>query len=366
VQRWQLSMQRELPGRWLVEAGYLGNSGSDLLTAVDSNPIPRRYQSTSPVRDQNLINFLDAPVANPFQGVEPFRGTNLFTASVIARSQLLRPFPQFTGLNLERYDGGSSYHAAQLRAEKRFSKGYTLLASYSFSKYLEELSRLNPTDDRYEKRFSDVDSPHRMAISGIWELPFGKGRSWGTNWSRTTDLILGGFQIQGILQYQSGFPLTIGNIYFNGSFAGIPPTITSETIGALGTSNINDNVFRTDLRNTGFYFADAAVQTNGQLDYTRQRNDTRINLSQNIRSLPSRTSAWRNQGITMFDFSVIKNFNFTERVRLQFRAESINVLNKAHFNAPVLNPRDVNFGRVTNTGSPTNPREFQLGLRLVF
>ena len=65
-------------------------------------------------------------------------------------------------------------------------------------------------------------------------------------------------------------------------------------------------------------------------------------------------------------FVQFKNFNFTERVRLQFRAEAINALNKAHFNAPVLNPRDANFGRVTNTDSPTNPREFQLGLRLIF
>jgi hypothetical protein len=241
-----------------------------------------------------------------------------------------------------------------------------VLATYSFSKYLEELSRLNPTDNRYEKRLSNVDSPHRLAMSGIWELPFGKGRAWGAGWNRTMDLILGGFQIQGILQYQSGFPLTVGNIYFNGSFAALPPEIRSSTIGVLGSSNINDNVFLTDIRSTPFYFSDDAVRTNGQLDYTKQRNDPRINLSQNIRTLSSRTSAWRNMGITMLDLSVIKNFNFTERVRLQFRTEAINALNRAHFNAPVLNPRDANFGRVTNTDSPTNPREFQLGLRLVF
>ncbi len=163
-----------------------------------------------------------------------------------------------------------------------------------------------------------------------------------------------------------GRPLTLGNIYFNGNLSDLKPVIKSSTIGVLGSSNINDNVFLTNIQNTGFYFQDDAVRTNGQLDYSKQRNDPRINLSQNIRTLPSRVSNFRNQGITLLDLSMIKNFDFGERVKLQFRAEAINALNKAHFSGPVLSPRDSNFGRVTSTSSPTLPREFQLGLRLVY
>ena len=70
--------------------------------------------------------------------------------------------------------------------------------------------------------------------------------------------------------------------------------------------------------------------------------------------------------ILLMDLSVIKNFEFTETVKMQFRAEALNAPNRAHFFGPNLNPRDSNFGRVTNTQSPTLPREFQLGLRLVF
>jgi hypothetical protein len=366
VQRWEVSLQRELPGRFLVEVAYIGNRGYDLVTGVDANPILRQFQSTSAVRDQNLINLLDAPVNNPFRNVEPFRGTNLFTATTIARSQLLRPFPQFTGLNLERYDGKSSYHAGQVRLEKRFSKGYTILATYAFQKYLEELTLLNPTDAAYERRLSDADSPHRFALSGIYELPFGRGRAFGTNWSRWQELAFGGFQIQGIYQYQSGTPLTLGNVFYNGSLSDLQLTLNGSTIGALGTSNVNDNVFTRDLRNTGFYFQDDLVKTNGELDYTKQRNDTRINLSQNIRTLPSRANNLRNQSINMLDISVIKNFAFTDRIKLQFRAEAINAANRFHFFGPVLNSRDTNFGRVTNTDTVVLPREFQLGLRLVF
>jgi len=366
VQRWQVSLQRELPGRWLVEGAYIGNRGDNLTVVVDANPIPRQYQSASPVRDQALINFLDTPVPNPFRGVAGYEGTNLYTATVISRSQLLRPYPHFTGLSIERYDGASTYHAMQARVEKRFSQGYTLMGTYTWSKYLEQVSLLNPTDIRYEKRLNDADSPHRIAVSGIYELPFGRGRMFGSSWSGWKQALLGGFQLQGILQYQAGRPLTLGNVYFSGNLSDLNPVIKSSTIGVLGSSNIEDNVFRTNIQNTGFYFTDDAVRTNGQLDYTKQRNDPRINLSQNIRTLPSRVSNFRNQGITLLDLSVIKNFHFSEQVYLQFRAEAINALNKAHFSGPVLSPRDSNFGRVTSTDSPTLPREFQLGLRLVF
>ncbi len=366
VQRWQVSLQRELPGRWVVEGAYVGNSGSSLTTAVDANPIPRQYQSTSPVRDQALIDFLDAPVQNPFRGVAGYEGTALYTASVISRSQLLRPYPHFTGLSIERYDGASSYHAFQARAEKRFSQGYTLMGTYAWSKYLEEMTLLNPTDKKYEKRLNAADSPHRLALSGIYEIPFGRGRPFGSSWSGMKQALLGGFQLQGVFQYQAGLPLTLGNIYFNGNLSDLNPVIRSSTIGVLGSSNIEDNVFRTNIQSTGFYFTDDAVRSGGQLDYTKQRNDRRIQLAQNIRTLPSRVSNFRNQGITLLDFSLIKNFDFGERTKLQFRAEAINALNKAHFSGPVLNPRDANFGRVTSTSSPTLPREYQLGLRLVF
>lgn len=366
LQRWEGSVQRELGGRWMVELAYIGNYGYDLLTGRDLNPVFRQYQSTSASRDQNLINFLDTPVANPFRGVAPFNGTNLFTANVIARNQLLRPHPQYTGISSEFYDGASSYHAGQVRVEKRFSAGYTFLATYVFSKYLEQVSQLNPTDETYERRLNENDIPHRVAMSGIYELPWGRGRRWGSQWSGFKEFALGGFQLQGVWQWQAGNPLTVGNIYFNGNMSSLKPNINSKTIGALGTTNVLDNVFGIDLRESGFYFTDDAVRTNGQLDYTKQRNDTRINLGNNIRTLPSRFSNLRTQPIQLLDVSLIKNFAFTERIKLQFRAEAINAANRFHFGGPVLNSRDVNFGRVTNTDTIALPREYQLGLRLVF
>jgi hypothetical protein len=115
-----------------------------------------------------------------------------------------------------------------------------------------------------------------------------------------------------------------------------------------------------------FYFLDDAVRTNGQLNYNKQRNDPKINLSNNIRILPSRSGALRKLPIILTDVSMIKNFSMTERVYLQFRAESINACNRAQLNGPALNSRDTNFLRVPNNNLVTLPREYQLGLRLVF
>jgi hypothetical protein len=318
------------------------------------------------VRDQANINFLDTPVNNPFRNVEAFRGTNLYTASVISRRTLLRPYPHFSGLSMERYDGSSSFHSGQLRLEKRFSAGYTFMASYAWSKYLEAVSLLNDTDPSYERRLSDSDVPHRLAMSGIYELPFGRGRTFGSSWGKGLNLLAGGWQVQGLFQYQGGRPLTLGNVYYNGNLSDLNMTINSNTIGVLGSSNITDNVFLTNIQNTGFYFQDAAVQTNGQLDPAKQRNDLRIQLGDNLRTLPSRAANFREMPIILMDLSVIKNFEITESVKMQFRAEAINAPNRVHFFGPNLNPRDVAFGRVTNTDTPTLPREFQLGLRLTF
>jgi hypothetical protein len=366
VDRWQVSLQRQVRAHWLVELAYMGNRGFDLTTTNQANPVPRQYQSTLPVRDQALINFLDAPVTNPFRGVAAFEGTALYTNSVISRSQLLRPYPHFSTFTVERYDGRSSYHAGQIRVERRFSSGFTFQGAYSYSKYLEQVQLLNETDSTYEKRLADVDSPHRLALSGIWELPFGRNRRFGSQWRGLLNHLLGGYQIQGIYQYQSGFPLTIGNVYFSGDLSRLKPKVSSRTIGALGTSNILDNVFGIDIRETGFYFTDDAVRTGGALDYAKQRNDPRIQLSNNIRTLPSRVANFRGDDISLLDISLIKNIHITERVRLQFRAEALNACNTPHFSAPILNPRDPNFGRVTSTNSPTLPREFQLALRLLF
>jgi hypothetical protein len=348
-QRWQLSLEREIPGSWLFELAYIGNYGYDLTTETDGlNAIPARYLSTSAVRDQATIDVLTANVFNPFQGLAP--GTSLNSAT-IPRQQLLRPFPQFLNIHTRRDDGTSIYHAGQLRVEKRFSDGYTLLASYTWSKLLERISFLNPTDSDYEKRISSNDAPHRLVLSGIWELPFGRNRRWGRNWNGINEAVFGGWQVQGIWQAQSGRPLELGNLYFDGD----PQTLVTSIRGSTV-----DAAFDT----SGFYFTDAAVRTNGLVDPAKQRNDPRIRLAFNLRRFPSRLIGMRTQPLNLWDISVIKNFPFSETTRLQFRGEFLNAFNHPQFNNPNLDPTSSNFGKITSQANL--PRNVQLGVKLIF
>lgn len=349
ARRWSVSFERELPGQWLVEASYVGNRGLDLTTEADIlNAVPRRFLSTSPVRDQTLIDFLNANVANPFQGLAP--GTSL-NGATIARQQLLRPFPQFGNIRTRRDDGSTVYHGGQLRVEKRFTRDYTLLVSYTWSKLLEKISFLNPTDTEYEKRISTNDAPHRIVVSGIWELPFGSRRRWGNNWHGFADAILGGWQVQGIWQAQSGRPLELGNLYFNGDLSQLRATINGSTV---------DAVFDTG----GFYFTDDAVRVGGQISPARQRSDARIRLQDNIRTFPSRLAGLRGQALNLWDLSLIKSFFFTETTRLQLRGEFLNAFNHPQFNNPVLDPTNSSFGKVTSQANL--PRNVQLGIKLIF
>jgi hypothetical protein len=348
-QRWQLSMEREIPGQWLFELAYIGTHGYDLTTDTDIlNALPQKFLSTTPTRDQATIDFLTANVSNPFQGHAP--GTSLDSAT-IQRQQLLRPFPQFGNIRTHRDDGTSIYHAAQLRVEKRFTHGYTLLASYTWSKLLERVSFLNPTDTEYEKRISANDAPHHVVLSGIWELPFGRKRRWGANWSGFSEALFGGWQLQGIWQAQSGRPLELGNLYFGGDPRRLTTRIDGSTI---------DAVFDT----SGFYFTDAAVQTGGIVDPEKQRNDPRIRLAFNRRTLPSHPSSFRSQPLNLWDLSLIKNFLFTERTRLQLRGEFLNAFNHPQFNNPNLDPFSSNFGKLTSQANL--PRNIQLGIKLIF
>lgn len=342
--RWALSMQRELPGQWVVEAGYTGNRGYDLTVETDINAVPREFLSTSDVRDNAVISSLGQPVANPFAGLLP--GTNLNTANV-ARQQLLRPYPQFTQVLSRNYDGTSRYQSAQFRLEKRFTAGYSFLTTYTISRFEEQTFALNAVDGPagiYEKRRSDVDVPHRIVVNGIWELPFGRGRRFGTNWNKALDLIAGGWSVSGIYQWQSGRPLTIGNVYYNGD------------INDLSTSYSTDNVGQPVFDTTGFYFTD--------IPEAQRRNDSRIQLAQNYRTLPSRPEKLRAQALNYMDMSIVKRFDITSRVRAQLHLEVYNALNQVFFNNPNLDPRNANFGVVTSQNNL--PQNLQIGFRLFF
>ncbi|MEK7407805.1 MAG: carboxypeptidase-like regulatory domain-containing protein, partial [Acidobacteriota bacterium] len=215
MQRWSFAVQRELPQRIVMEAAYVGNRGAKIEAGRELNPVPRQYFSTLPVRDQQTIDFLSAQVANPFFGIAEFAGTGLGNQRT-SRGQLLRAYPHFTSIATDFPAGWSYYHSLQLRMEKRLSQGVTFQSSWTWSKFMQATGYLNDTDPYLEKVVSDQDFPHRFTVSAIWEAPFGRGKSLAGNAPRWLDLMVGGWQLQGVYEGQSGPALGFGNSIFNG------------------------------------------------------------------------------------------------------------------------------------------------------
>jgi len=331
MQRWELSVQRQLPWQSVLELAYVGNHGSDLRTSRQLDPIPRQYLSTSPVRDQPTIDLLSAQVPNPFYPLLP--KTSL-SGSTVSRSQLLRPYPQFTSVTRDTNEGYSRYNALQTRFEKRIAAGYTVNVSGAWTKFLEATGFLNETDPTPERVISDQDRTYRVVISGLWELPLGKGRKFAASTNPVLGKMIEGWQAQAIYQYQSGPALGFGNAIFTGNLADIP----------LGSSQ--RNVLQWFNTSAGF-----------------ERSSSK-QLGSNIRTLSTRFSGVRGDGLNNWDISIVKNTSITERAKLQFRSEFVNALNHPQYSAPNTTPTSSSFGRVTSTTQW--PRTIQFALKLMF
>ncbi len=331
VQRWQFALQRGLPWQSVLEISYVGNRGVRQRIGRNLDSLPNQYLSQSIFRDQATINLLSAQVANPFYPLLP--GTSL-SGTTVARSQLLLPYPQFTGVNVDVNQGYSWYHSMQTRFEKRFSGGITSSVSWTWSKLMEARSYLNGGDALPEKVISDQDRTHRIVVTAIYELPFGKGRRLGRSWNGLASRIISGWQASGIYQGQSGAPLGFGNAIFLG--------------------NLHDIVIANGARTVDRWFnVDAGFERNSGLQ-----------PSQNLRVLSSRFSGIRADGANNLDLAIIKNTRLREGVQLQLRFEGINALNHPQFNPPNTTPSSSAFGQVTETWA--SPRTVLFAAKILF
>jgi Carboxypeptidase regulatory-like domain len=335
--RWELSVQRELPGSAVLEVAYIGNHavhlglGSTARDTGDSqlNYVPGQYLSTSPTRDNNTINRLTALVTNPFAGLIP--GTTLNGATVQVQT-LLQPFPEFGRINVQQNSGGSSYFdSLNVRLEKRYSRGLSFLANYTWSKLIEQTRLLTDFSLAPEKRVSGDDRPQRFVVSTSYELPFGKNKLFSFG-SPLANRVLGGWVLNGIYTWQIGAPLT---------------WTTNSIVYLGGDLNLNPR----GVDGTAF-------------DTTRFNTNSAQQLSSNVRTFPTRFSNLRQDGANNFDLSIVKNTYITERVNLQLRLESFNAMNHPEFDVPNLTPTNSSFGKITN--QPNLARAIQIGGRLVW
>ena len=328
AQRWSVGVQRELPGAFVADVSYVGNRGTRLAVPRNYNNTPAQYLSTRSERDQATINFLSAQFPNPFFG------TNSIYGRTISRGDLLRPYPHFGAVTVEEPIGYSWYHALQVRSEKRFTQGYTFQLAYTWSKLMEAVEFLNPTDPLPYESIGGFDRTHRLAVSGIWELPVGRGRRFGADLPGAVNAIIGGWQLSGVVTKQSGGPLGFGNRIFTG--------------------DLGDIVLPEDERTAERWFnTEAGFNRNAQQQ-----------LASNLRTFPLRFSGIRSDGQTRWDFSLTKNFPIREAVKAQFRAEVFNAWNHVNFGGPNTDPTSTAFGQITGTAS--DARSWQFAFKLTF
>lgn len=327
AQRWSMGFQRQLPGQFLIESTYVGNRATRLNVLRNMNFTPAQFLSTSPVRDQATINFLAQNFPNPFRGTDPIFGANM------SRANILRPYPQFNAVNIYEPVGYAWYHSLQTRIEKRMSSGFTTQFSWTWSKAMEATEFMNLQDDTPYEVVSAIDRTHRLTATGIYELPFGKGRRFGSGWNPALNTIAGGWQFNGAWQHQSGQPLGFGNAIFNGDLKNI--------------------VLPRSQRNVDAWF----VEDTGFNRVAAQQ------LASNLRQFPLRFNGIRGPVQDRVDLSLFKHFVFLERFRLQFRAETFNALNFANLGNPNTTVTSAAFGTITSQGPP---RSWQFALKLTY
>ena len=336
--RWSLGFQRELPALLMVEATYVGSFGANLPVIRQLNAVPREYFSTSPVRDDATNNRLTQQVPNPFAGLLP--GTGLNGANV-ARSQLLRPYPQFTSVQAIETIGTSDYHSLQTRVERRMANGFTIQVAYAWSRSMLEAGILtsnisgflNDFDEAPERVISPFDREHTFTSSGLLELPFGRNRRFGRNWSGVVNTLLGGWQVGYIYKAQSGAPLGFGNFLF------------AEGMGV-------DDIMADDPGVNQWFNVSAFNRVTGQ------------QLVSNVRTQPSRFAEVRGPGYSVLDLSLLKNISLGGTRQVQLRLESYNALNRLNLGNP--NTGVTNSALGTITAQNGLPRQLQLAVRASF
>ena len=354
MQNYSLGLQYAITPNDVVTTTFVGNHGTKLLLSSfnHSQLNPSYYSLGASLNDQ---------VANPFYGVIKASSCGL-DQPTIARGHLLSPYPQYCSVSEPQSPVGfSTYNALQADYNHRFHQGLNILVSYTFSKFLDNVSGTNNwayTGDQGPQNYYDLaaeksvdgsDTPHSMVVNYIYELPIGRGRAVGKAMTRKADAVVGGWQVSGVTSLKSGFPLSI-----NGGGG-------ANLYGANVRPNVVGN-FHVAHRTIDEWFNPLAFQQVPSNVY-------------GYGNAPRYISTLRAPGFENWDMAAQKYWNFTDRIRLQGRAEFFNAFNHTNLYAPdiYLNDRTLSTDAVGTTVAGGSfgtirqsfaPRDIQFALKL--
>jgi hypothetical protein len=320
VHKWNVAVQQELPHQMALEIAYVGNHQAHALLQPDQNACP-----------------------------------NLATSNSSITCDSLRPQPYIYGLNGTASFGYGNYAGLTAKLEKRFSAGLQFMGAYTYGHALANSGTTlsgsvgygEPDNTNYAKGYSSApwDIRHNFVANFVYDIPFGRGKKFGSGLSKPASAVLGNWQINGILTLHTGNPFTLRSNGCVGIWASCFPNLVSGQ---------NPNAAPSGGRSPNLWFNTAAVVPISALASPANITQGNLGLQSN----------WAPPAKTL-DFSVFKDFPFTERWRLQFRFEGLNIFNTPQFGYPDNNAQDTNFGVVTSTLAGTE-RHIQFSLRLMF
>ena len=323
-QQWMFGFQYAPTTSDVLDITYVGNHGVHVVASgLNLNQIDPKYFS--------MGNALLNQVPNPFFGHIASSGCSL-DQPTIQQGQLLRPYPEFCDIN-ENQDpaGGSHYNALDVNYTHRVSQGLTLLASYTFSKFVDNVGGpenwasasanfseniRNVYNLAAEKSVDATDTPHSFVLSYVYELPVGKGRKFGSGMNGVVNTIVGGWQTSGTLTLKEGFPLTITSSGNGLNYFGAGQHV--DVVGNYHVSNQSRTEWFNNLQPpgppSGWAFQPAAAWTLG--------------------NAPRYFSDLRAPGYRNWDISIQKYFPIQERFRFQFRLDMFNTFNHTNYYSP--------------------------------
>jgi carboxypeptidase family protein/TonB-dependent receptor-like protein len=354
-QQWNFSIQREMGSSSVVEVNYSGSKGTHLSFGTDDvlgnrNKLDPSYWAMG--RDA-----LYQQVPNPFFGVitDPNSPLSLPT---VERQQLLLPYAQYQsymgGYTAPPYIGNSIYHSVQFKFEKRFAQGLAVLGHYTISKLISDSDSpgtdidwlggftglQNWKDLRQERSVATFDIPQRFVLSFDYQIPIGRGKWLGKDMHKLADAFIGGWELSSILTFSSGYPI-------------VPQLDSPDLLSGDQRPNLIGNPAThgsPSQRIEQYFNVDAFSQP----------------ASDVYGSAPRTLPNYRTFGIRNGDFTLMKNFKFTEHKYVQFRIESFNLTNTPTFGRPNEAYGSDTFGQITSYAPGRGPRELQVGIKFYY
>ena len=348
---WQYSLhlQHELKG-WLFEVGYTHNETYNIWGGLNENlPSFNLWkQLQTPTFDAT-----GAPVAtlawnqlvpNPFYQLNGVTGS-IASSKTIALNQFLNPVNILGTITESDIPWGTNqYDALVSKVEHRFTSGFSIIGAFTWSRQFQDTSYLGPQiAGQINHSLGNEDRPLHLSIAPIWEVPVGRNRALGSQMPKWLDAFVGGWEMSGQFNIQSGLPVVFStDSFFSGNDFALPKDKQSLNEW-FDTTQFQ--AFPSKNTNISAYPAWTGIQNLPGYNYKPTAgsgisNGVYQDFANYIRNYPTSWPDVRASRVNNLDAGIYKNFKIRERIKLQYRCEAYNVFNHVRFPAPDTNPNN--------------------------